>query len=151
MASKDYYELLNVSPTASQAEINAAYRQWVRSSGPKHFHTRRKPSQLTQYFSDVEKAYRIISSPVKRKIYDQERAAVSNNKKWKPIHPNEKNSQFPALRGFWHYPVVKSVIAAAVVIFLLKSPVWLIQAPTVIQLGALIFSVMFATFAFTRS
>ena len=67
MEYKDYYAVLGVPRTASQAEIKKAYRRLAR----KH-HPDAKPGDAAseRTFKDVNEAHAVLSDPDKRKQYD---------------------------------------------------------------------------------
>jgi len=63
----DYYELLEVQPTASVDEIRAAYR---RCASP--FHPDRNPgdAEAAARFQEITHAYNILSDQNRRRAYD---------------------------------------------------------------------------------
>src|SRR5919202_1481586 len=67
MEYKDYYEILGVPKTASQAEIKKAFRKLAQ----KH-HPDRNPGDKAaeQRFKDVNEANAVLSDAEKRKAYD---------------------------------------------------------------------------------
>ncbi len=67
MEYKDYYKILGVPRTASQAEIKKAFRKLAQ----KH-HPDRNPGDKAaeQRFKDVNEANAVLSDPQKRKAYD---------------------------------------------------------------------------------
>ena len=69
MADKrDYYEVLGVSKTATDAEIKKAFRVLAKKYHPD---SNAGNPQAEQMFKDVNEAYSILSDPEKRKLYDR--------------------------------------------------------------------------------
>ena len=66
MEYKDYYAILGVPKTASQAEIKKAYRKLARELHPD---TNRDPA-AERRFKDANEAHAVLSDPEKRKQYD---------------------------------------------------------------------------------
>lgn len=68
MERRDYYELLEVSRTASDAEIKKAYRKLAMK-----YHPDRNPDDASaeEKFKEIQKAYAILSDKQKRASYDQ--------------------------------------------------------------------------------
>ncbi|MDH5358007.1 MAG: molecular chaperone DnaJ [Gammaproteobacteria bacterium] len=68
MAKRDFYEILGVSRTATEAEIKKAYRRMAM----KH-HPDRNPddADAEEKFKEAKEAYEILSSAQKRAAYDQ--------------------------------------------------------------------------------
>ena len=69
MAEKrDYYEVLGVSKTASDAEIKAAYKKMAIK-----YHPDRNPGdkEAEEKFKEAAEAYDVLHDPEKRKRYDQ--------------------------------------------------------------------------------
>lgn len=68
MSHRDFYEVLGVSRTASDAEIKRAYRKLAM----KHHPDRNQDDKASEeQFKEVQKAYAILSDQQKRAAYDQ--------------------------------------------------------------------------------
>lgn len=67
MATKDYYEILGVSKSASGDEIKKAYRKLALEYHP----DRNKGKDAGEKFKEVTKAYEVLSDSTKRQQYDQ--------------------------------------------------------------------------------
>lgn len=70
----DYYRILGVKTTASQAEIKSAYRKLARKSHP----DLNKNSQAARDFDLVSKAYHTLIDPQERAYYDEQLRAQKN-------------------------------------------------------------------------
>ncbi len=67
MNKKDYYEVLGVSKTASDAEIKSAFRKLAKEYHP----DKNKSEGAEAKFKEIGEAYSVLSDSGKRKNYDQ--------------------------------------------------------------------------------
>lgn len=70
----DYYKILGVKATASQAEIKSAYRKLARKSHPDLNHN----SRAARDFDLIAKAYQTLNDPQERAYYDEQLSAQKN-------------------------------------------------------------------------
>lgn len=68
MAKRDYYEVLGVSKTASEAEIRSAYRKKAKECHP-DLHPNDKNAE--ERFKEINEANEVLSNAEKRAKYDQ--------------------------------------------------------------------------------
>lgn len=69
MADKrDYYEVLGVSKTATEAEIKSAFRKKAKQYHPD---LNKDNPDAAEKFKEVQEAYEVLSDESKRKMYDQ--------------------------------------------------------------------------------
>lgn len=68
MAYKDYYDVLGVARSASDADIKSAYRKLAKQYHPDKNHGDEKAADR---FKEIGEAYAVLSDPEKRKVYDQ--------------------------------------------------------------------------------
>ena len=68
MAKRDYYDLLGLNRSASEADIKNAYRQMA-----KQYHPDRNPGDKAAEarFKEVNEAYEVLRDPQKKAAYDQ--------------------------------------------------------------------------------
>ena len=67
MNKKDYYEILGVSKSASDAEIKSAYRKLARQHHPDID----KSAGAGEKFKEISEAYQVLSDSSKKQQYDQ--------------------------------------------------------------------------------
>lgn len=64
---RDYYEVLGVSKTASEAELKSAYRKKALQWHP----DRNKAADAETKFKEINEAYQVLSDAKKKQAYDQ--------------------------------------------------------------------------------
>ncbi|GHF39354.1 curved DNA-binding protein [Deinococcus metalli] len=68
MAYKDYYDVLGVTRSASEADIKSAYRKLAKQYHPDK---NAGDEKAADRFKEIGEAYAALSDPEKRKVYDQ--------------------------------------------------------------------------------
>ena len=69
MSKRDYYEVLGVSRTATEAELKVAYRRAAAKHHPDRNHGNEKAAEIA--FKECKEAYEVLSDAGKRRAYDQ--------------------------------------------------------------------------------
>src|SRR5262245_20942437 len=87
---QDYYEILGVPRSASEADIKKAYRKLARKYHP-DFNPNNK--QAEEKFKQTQEAYEVLSDAEKRKKYDQLGANWKNGAEFTPP-PNWQGFDF---------------------------------------------------------
>ncbi len=83
MYLKDYYSILNISPSASRDDIKKAYRLLAQQLHPDK--TKNDPHTNAR-FREIKEAYEVLSHPARKKAYlDQRWYAQSQGRKQKAI------------------------------------------------------------------
>lgn len=67
--NRDYYEILGVSKSASEAELKAAYRKQAMQWHPDRHRADKKTAE--DKFKEINEAYEVLSDPQKKAAYDQ--------------------------------------------------------------------------------
>lgn len=127
MKKKNYYNILGLSPKATQEEIKSAYRRLVHKYHPD---IAGNDSDSVQRFKDITEAYETLSSTQKRAQYDeimklyeygentsstQKKASSENKPKEEPkVKPQKKENTFAKMREQAKNAHVKNLFANAV-------------------------------------
>ena len=69
MSKRDFYEILNVSKTATDAEIKKAFKRAAMKLHPDR--NQDNPEEAEEKFKETKEAYDILSDAQKRAAYDQ--------------------------------------------------------------------------------
>jgi hypothetical protein len=95
----DYYKVLGVKTTSTQAEIKSAYRQLARKSHP----DLNPNSQAGRQFALLSKAYHTLIDPQERAYYDDQLRA-QNNRSYSILdsnNPHAKRARNLAVQAKW--------------------------------------------------
>jgi curved DNA-binding protein CbpA len=100
----DYYAVLEITPAAEVAEVNAAFRRLAWRYHPDHNHA---PGATLQ-FQDINEAHQVLTDPVRRAEYDA---------KWHPKtgehrRPTRPEPRHHSRRGWRRHRHVKPVLTA---------------------------------------
>lgn len=85
----NYYQVLKVSPKASNAEIKSAYRRLARKLHP-DVNTTHAPENASGEFAKIAKAYEVLGNPKARADYDKQLL----NQQYKNTNNNSGSSVF---------------------------------------------------------
>lgn len=96
---KDYYKILNVTFSASDAEIKRAYREMsIR------WHPDKNPDiDVTAIMQDINEAYAILKDAVKRARYDEEYQRFCGSFKTKEPFQEDLNTEEEQPHYDWNY------------------------------------------------
>ncbi len=96
MPLPDYYELLGVSPTVSQAELKQAYYLQAKKYHPD---LNADKSGAEERFKQVAEAYRILSNTEERRLYDEAREREARYVNAPELAGMQRVARFSARRG----------------------------------------------------
>ena len=86
---KNYYKVLNVDPLSSTDDIKKAYREQVKRYHPDVNHS----EDAEQMIRDINEAYAVLSSPVRRREYDNELKSLLSNPAAGANHAGEQHQE----------------------------------------------------------
>jgi DnaJ-class molecular chaperone len=100
MASKDYYAILGVSKTASEAEVKKAYKKLARQ-----YHPDLNPdnAEAERKFKEISEAYAVLSDTEKRAKYDRFGSGSFANdfsQAWSNARKSDGGFDFSGMGGF---------------------------------------------------
>ena len=78
---KDYYQILGVPRTASDADIKKSFRKLAREYHPD---VAKNKKQAEEKFKEINEAYEVLGDPAKRKKYDELGANWSSGSEFRP-------------------------------------------------------------------
>lgn len=100
----EYYTVLNVETTATQEEVRRAYRRLCRTYHPDRHQDPQKQQMAANFFRRIQEAYRVLSDPRTRAIYDrsgkkglQDDMAIIE----RTTLPSELLEEYEKLRTLW--------------------------------------------------
>jgi curved DNA-binding protein len=95
---KDYYKILELSPTATQEEIKRTYKKLARKYHPDVS----EEADATAKFQEVSEAYEVLKNEAKRAEYDELREYANNPNQFSGANGQQGrfNSDFSAENGF---------------------------------------------------
>jgi curved DNA-binding protein len=93
---KDYYQILGVPRTASEAEIKKAFRKLAREYHPD---VAKNKKQAEEKFKEINEAYEVLGDSAKRKKYDELGANWSSGSEFRPPPGWESHSGAGGFRG----------------------------------------------------
>ncbi len=88
---RNYYDVLEVSPQASQEDIKRAFRRLAKAYHPD---VNRKPGAAKR-FKEINEANQVLSAPDKRARYDRQTLLVSMHKE----HEQKKRERYEQWRS----------------------------------------------------
>ena len=121
-----HYSNLNIAESASQETIKAAYRRLSQKWHPDR--NRNQPDKAAQNFIIINKAYQVLSDPIKRQQHDAWIRSVREPAKASPPPYPPPNPAWHEENTAEHETLLEpSVLTARMgrIAFFLSSPVWL--------------------------
>jgi curved DNA-binding protein CbpA len=75
ISGKTFYEILGVSPKATQAEIVETFRRQVKEGHPDRFPEEEKKREAERFLKEITEAFNTLSRPALRARYDESLAS----------------------------------------------------------------------------
>lgn len=100
--TRNYYRVLEVSPSASREDIRKAYRRMAM-----RFHPDRHPNIPPSVFAAIQEAYALLSDPAKRAEYDYQQYLYTGSVEDQPVYaasPGEVLAGWQQLKQEWKNP-----------------------------------------------
>lgn len=100
----EYYTLLNVSNNADQDEIRRAYHRLCKFYHPDKYLDEEKQKIATKFFRRIQEAYKVLSDPRTRAIYDKKgKAGLENDMAIveRTSLPTELLEEYEKLKELW--------------------------------------------------
>jgi curved DNA-binding protein CbpA len=85
---KDYYEVLDISPQASEKDIKARFRFLSHAYHPDKFATSEQKEQAGELFKSKNEAYQVLSVKERRTLYDKKR---NKGRRFSDVRNNDVN------------------------------------------------------------
>ena len=112
----DFYEVLGVKPTASQKEIQAAYRALVSRYHPDKHQDNALRELAEQKLQELNEAYEVLSDPERRAQYDQDPQGSFTS----PQRHNRESAQAIRIQRFLNWALV--VIGMPILVRFIRNP-----------------------------
>lgn len=87
---KDYYQILEVEPDASQEQIKSQYRFLMQAWHPDKFSSPESKAKAEEKSKQINEAYNELGDPTKRKLYDQK---ISHSQKAQDEHTQRERER----------------------------------------------------------
>ncbi len=100
----EYYTLLNVDKNADQEQVRKAYHRLCRLYHPDRYQDEDKQKTATELFRNIQEAYKILSDPRTRAMYDKRgRAGLNDDLALveRSSLPTELLEEYEKLRELW--------------------------------------------------
>lgn len=102
--NSEYYTLLNIDKSATQEEVRSAYRRLCRIYHPDRYQDPQKQQTASNFFRRIQEAYKVLSDPRTRLIYDRNgKKGLENDMAVieRTTLPSELLEEYDKLRELW--------------------------------------------------